>query len=180
MNKNQRRKNMKTQKRLLTWILVAVLVVTALALVACVDKPRPVQLTELKLPELKDNQMAVIIKNGDNDYTSYVVTLGTGGTDATTAEGVIQYLHDEADLTVNWTDSEFGKYLHGIGGISEDTANSAYVIVFTSVVKDQGTYAGVTTYDVGDVTIVEAGVGISSMTVEAGAVIYFEIVSYAF
>ena len=171
---------MKHTKRLLTWILVAVLIVTTVALVACVDKPRPMQLTDLTLPELKSNQMAVIIKNGENDYTSYVVTLGKGGADAKTAEDVVTYLQDKSGLKVDWEDSEYGKYITGIGSISQDTANSAYVIVFTSVVKDQGTYAGVPTRLAGDVALVESGVGISSMTVEAGAVIYFELVSYAF
>ena len=171
---------MKHTKRLLTWILAVVLVVASFALVACVDKPEPIQLTDLTLPELESNQMAVIIKNGDNDYTCYVVTLGNGGTNATTAEGVIQYLHDQAGLTVDWEDSSYGKMIHRIGGISEDAANSAYIIVFTSVVADQGTYAGVPTREAGDVSIVESGVGVSSMTVEAGAVIYFEVISYAF
>ena len=171
---------MKNTKRLLTWILVAVLVVSAIALVACVDKPAPKQLAELTLPELKDNQMAVIIKNGDKDYTSYVVTLGNGGTDATTVEGVITYLNDLGVLAVDWEDSSFGKYIHGIGNIAEDASKSAYVIAYTSIAKDKGTYAGVTTYEVGNLTIVEAGVGVSEMSVEAGAVIYFEIVSYSF
>lgn len=171
---------MKQTKRLLTWILAVVLIVACFALTACVDKPTSKQLTQLTLPALRDNQMALIIKNGDSDYTSYTVTLGENGTDATTVEGVISYLHQEADLAIDWEDSAFGKYIHGIGNITEDTACAAYVTVYTSVARDQGTYAGVTTYTVGDVTIVEAGVGVSEMTVEAGAVIYFEIVSYAF
>ena len=171
---------MKNTKRLLTWILVAVMIVLAVALVACVDKPQPVQLAELTLPKLKDNQLAVIIKNGDNNYTSYTVTLGEGGTNATSVEGVIQYLHDEAEMALNWEDSSYGKYIHGIGGINEDTAKGAYVTVYTSVKADQSTEAGATTYQVGDVKIVAAGVGVSSMTVQAGAVIYFELVTYSF
>ena len=173
---------MKTQRRLLTWILVAVLVVAMLALVACVDKPEPVHLTELDISalQLEDNQMVVVIKIDDSNYDCYVVTLGEGGTDATTAEGVITYLNKQGALAVDWEDSDYGKYIHSIGGISEDTANGAYIIVFTSVEADQGTYAGVPTRIAGDITIVESGVGISSMTVQPGAVIYFEIISYAY
>ena len=168
---------MKNTKRLLTWILVAVMIVLTVALVACVDKPQPVELTELTLPKLKDNQMAVIIKNGDNDYTSYVVTLGKGGTDATTAEEVIQYLHDEAGLEVTWEEGAYGKFLTAIGGAKVVQANE-YVMVMTSVEKDKGNWAGVDTYIVDGVSIVYSQVGVTEMSVESGAVIYFEIATF--
>ena len=167
---------MKNTKRLLTWILVAVLVVLTVTLVACVDKPEPIQLTELTLPELKDNQMAVIIKNGDNDYTSYVVTLGKGGTTATTAEGVIQYLHDEADLYLDWKNSAYGKYLNGIGG-AKPTSTSEWVTVLTSDSSFQDNESAYKiTYVVGDVTLVSAKVGVTDLKVKAGTILYFEVV----
>ena len=168
---------MKHTKRLLTWILAVVLVVLTLALVACVDKPEAVHLTDLKLPQMGDNQMAVIIKNGGNDYTSYVVTLGKGGTNATTAEGVIQYLHDQSGLELTWSNGEYGKFLTVIGGAKVVAANE-YVMVMTSVQKDKGNWAGVQTYVVDGVSIVYSQVGVSEMTVEAGAVIYFEIATF--
>ncbi|MCH5157261.1 MAG: hypothetical protein J1G02_05235 [Clostridiales bacterium] len=169
---------MKNTQRLLTWILVAVMiVVSTVALVACVDKPEPTELTELTLPKLKDNQMAVIIKNGDNDYTSYVVTLGKAGTDATTGEGVIDYLCAEVGLEVIWEDSTYGKYLTAIGGAKVVKANE-YVMIMTSVEKDKGNWAGVDTYVVDGVSIVYSQVGISEMSVEAGAIIYFEIATF--
>lgn len=168
---------MKNTKRLLTWILVAVLIVSTVVLVACVDKPEPVQLTDLKLPELKDNQMAVIIKNGEGNYTSYTVTLGKGGTDATTGEGVIQYLHEVAGLELTWTDGEYGKFLTAIGGAKVVAANE-YIMVMTTVEKDKGNWAGVETRVVDGVSIVYSQVGVSEMTVEAGAIIYFEIATF--
>ena len=168
---------MKKTKRLLTWILVAVLIVLTVAFSACVDKPEPVQLTDLKLPELKDNQMAVIIKNGEGDYTSYTVTLGKNGTDATTAEGVLQYLHEEAGLELTWADSDYGKFLTAIGGAKVVQANE-YVMVMTTVEGDKGNWAGVDTYVVDGVSIVYSQVGVSDMTVEPGAIIYFEISTF--
>ena len=169
-------KNMKNTRKLLTWILVAVLVVLTVALVACVDKPEPVHLTDLTLPELKDNQMAVIIKNGDNDYTSYVVTLGKGGTDAKTAEEVIQYLHDEADLYLDWKDGTYGKYLNGIGG-AKPQSSSEWVTVLTNDSEFQDNASAYKiVYTVDDVTLVSATVGITELTVKAGTVIYFEVV----
>lgn len=163
------------QKRLLTWILAVVLLIASLALVACVDKPQAKQLTELALPQLGDNQMAVIIKNGDKDYTSYTVTLTD---DMQTGEDVLNYLADKADLQIDWQDSEYGKFINGIGGAKVHAGTSEFVNVMTSVQKDKGTWAGVKTYNVGDVTLAASAVGVSEMSVEAGAVIYFEIDTY--
>lgn len=161
--------------RFTTWVLSVLLFICCIALVACVDKPVAKQLEELTLPKLKDGQMAVIIKNGDKDYTSYTVTLTEN---MKTGEDVIEYLAQEAELDVDWTESEYGKYINKIGGLSPDASKNEYVTVLTSVAKDKGNYAGVTTYTVGDVTLVSSQVGISEMTVEQGAVIYFEIASY--
>lgn len=166
---------MKHTKRLPTWILAVLLIAASVALVACVDKPAAKQLTELTLPDLKDNQAAVIIKNGENDYTSYTVTLNE---DIKTGEDVLQYLVDAQTLTVDWTDSEYGKYINALGKLCPDQTKNEYINVLTSVDKDKGNWAGVKTYTVGDVTLVAAQVGISEMTVESGAFIYFEIDSY--
>lgn len=162
---------MKNPKRLLTWILVAILVVSAITLTACVDKPEPQQLTELTLPELKDNQMAVIIKNGDNDYTSYVVTLGNGGTEATTADGVLNYLAQLDILAVDMSDG----WLSDIGNLNPDANAHEYVAIYTSVQSDWSEGAGATAYTVGNVKIAYSGYGISQMKVETGALLYFEI-----
>ena len=166
---------MKNTKRLLTWILVAVLVVSTVALVACVDKPQTVELTELTLPEMKDNQMAVIIKNRNNTYTAHIVTLGGSGTDATSVEGVISYLVQQDMLTVDWTDSDTGKWLNDIGGLQPNADAHEYVAVYTSVEKDQGVGASATAYLIGDVTVGYSQYGVSGMSVENGAIIYFEI-----
>ena len=167
---------MKNTQKLLTWILVAVLVVSAVALVACVDKPTSVELTELTLPNLKNNQMAVIIKNADGDYTSYVVTLGKGGCSATTAEGVIEYLHEEADLYLDWQNGTYGKYLNGIGG-AKPTSSSQWVTVLTSDVEFQDNASAYKiTYTVDNVTLVSSTVGVSELAVKEGTIVYFEVV----
>ena len=166
------------KKRLLTWILTVLLAFCAVCFVACDDKPVASELTELVLPTMAQDQMAVIIKNGEKDYTSIVVTLGKGGVDAKTAEDVLTYLQNEGVLSVQWTESDYGKYLTGIGKISPDASKNEFVSVLTSVAKDKGSFAGVTTYKVGDVEIVSSAVGVSEMTVEPGAIIYFEIQTY--
>ena len=167
---------MKTPKRLLTWILAVVLVVVTLAFVACVDKPQTITLDSLTLPEMGDNQMTLIIKNRDDTYTAHVVTLGKGGTDATTVEDVIAYLAQLDLLSVDWTDSgETGKWLNDIGGLEPDATAHEYVAVYTSVKSDWSAMAGATSYLIGDVTVDYSQYGVSAMSVEAGAVIYFEI-----
>lgn len=167
---------MKHTKRLLTWILAVVLVVGALCLVACVEKPTPQQLTELTVPNLKDGQVAVIIKNGDKDFTSYVVSLTD---EMTKVADVLQYLKDNG-MPLDWTDSDYGKMINAIGQITPDPSKNEFVAFFTSVQADKGNGAGVPTYTLGDteLQIVSAQVGVSDATVESGAVFYFEISTY--
>lgn len=166
---------MKHVKKTLLCILLVVAMLLALG--ACDDKPQTKQLTDLKLPTLKSNQMAVIIKNGDTDYTCYTVNLLKVGKEQPTCEDVLYYLHENADLVIDWSDSAFGKYLNGIGGISVKESNQ-YVEVFTSNVKYQGTWANVDKYEVGDVTLVAANYGVSDLGVAQGDVVYFELASF--
>ena len=170
---------MKNTKKLLTWILVAVLVVATVALVACVDKPDVEQLN-IRLPELKDNQMAVIIMNGE-DYTTYVVTLGEGGTDATTAEGVLDYLVSKSGLSLTCSGSGSDKFITSIGGISPNpnATNYEYIEIFTSNTAFHATWAGATEYITADgVTLKSASKGIHELGVTAGDVIYFQVSEY--
>lgn len=153
---------------------MVVLVVCATMIVACVEKPTPQDLTELKLPALKDNQVAVIIKNGENDYTSYVVTLTE---DLTSVEDVLQYLKDNS-MALDWTDSDYGKMLNSIGKAVPDATKNEFVAFFTSVESDKGNWAGVPTYNVDGTQIVSAQVGVSDAKVQSGAIFYFEISTY--
>lgn len=159
--------------RLLTWILAVVLIVASIALVACVDKPQVTQLA-VTLPQLKDDQMAVVIKNGDDDYTCYAVTLTD---ELKTGEDVVDYLQNELALEVDWQESTYGKYVNGIGGAKVRETNE-YVAIFTSVTSDKSTGADVLSYQIGDVTVAYAGVGISEMKTEYGAIFYFEIQTF--
>ena len=120
--------------------------------------------------------MAIIIKNRDGAYTAHVVTLGKGGTDATTVEGVISYLVGLNLLTVDWTDGgDTGKWLNDIGGLEPNADAHEYVAIYTSVTKDQGVGASATAYLIDDVTVGYSQYGVSGMSVESRAVIYFEL-----
>ena len=165
-------------KRIYRILIYILLVVAIFALVSCDKKPQPKQLAELTLPELNEKEMAVIIKNGDSDYTSYTVRLGKGGVEATTVEDVLEYLHKECNLTLTWQDSQYGKFLTAIGGISAE--GSAYIEVFTSNVDFQGTWAGVDVIEADGVTLVAASVGVTELGVKAGDIVYFELGVYIY
>ena len=70
-------------------------------------------------------------------------------------------------------DSTYGAYVSAIGSIKEDGASKTYVIVYTSVAADS--YDGAPTVDYDGVTMYQAGVGLSGMTVEAGTIILFRL-----
>jgi len=163
---------MKNAKRLSAWILVVALVVSLSVFTACVDKPHSQELTELVLPTLTDSQMAVIIKNGDKDYTSIVVSVGKNKT----AEDVLTYLKDEGTITLEWNDSDFGKFITKIGKAAP-SSQSEWIGVYTSDKSQQDTSAYAKTYTVGEVSVTTSGLGVSALKVAAGDVLYFELCS---
>ena len=161
-------------------ILICILLVAAalFALASCDDKPQPKQLTDLTLPALKDNQMAVIIKNGDKDYTSYTVNLNKVDGEKKTVEDVLAYLKNEAELVLEWNDGTFGKFITAIGGI-KPASISQWVTVLTSNKSYQDNDSAYSlTYTVGDVKLVSAMVGVSYMEAQAGDVVYFELAGF--
>ena len=165
---------MKNTKKLLTWILMVVLVVCAVGLVACVEKPTEKNLDQLELPTLKQGQVAVIIKNGEKDYTSYTVTLSE---EMTSVEDVLAYLKENG-MHLDWTDSDYGKMLNSIGKAVPDSSKNEFVAFFTTVESDKGNWAGVPTYVVDGTQIVSAQVGVSDAKVQSGAIFYFEISTF--
>ena len=164
---------MKNVKRLSAWILALVLCVSVLVLVACVDNPEAQELA-VTLPKLEENQMVIVIKNSDKDFTTIPVTLGSNGVDAKTVADVLEYLNEEGTLITEWTESTYGKFITRLGSIQPATS-SEWVAVFTSNASEQDTSAYATTYKIGDVTITTSIVGVSELSVFAGCIIYFEL-----
>ena len=169
---------MKRINKLLICILLVFLVVAIFALTSCDDKPKAKQLTDLTLPELNDHQIAIVIKNGNSDYTSYTVNLDTVGIKEATCADVLEYMSKHRYISLTWQDSTYGKYIEAIGGINPDSSKNEYVEIFTSNPDFQGTWADVTTITAGDVTLKSAAVGVSELGVKAGDVVYFELASY--
>ena len=156
-------------------ILLALLL-PAFVLCACVDKPQTQQLSALSVHDLQPDQAAVIVKEGET-FLVCTVTLGRD-TDASNGEQLLQYLSDEGILSVTWQQSDYGKYLLSVGGAVADESKNQFIAIYTSVEKDKGAWAGVPSYEADGVKLVSAAVGISQLTVEGGAVLYFEVSSY--
>ena len=162
-------------------ILICVLLValTLCAFASCDDKPQPKTLTDV-IPELNEHEVAVVIKNSDSDYEVFVVDLTKDVPTASSAlcQTLLVYLKDNKGLVLDWSSSDYGMYINAIGGITPDASKNEYVEVYTSNPDYQGTWAGVTTIEAGDITLKSASVGVSSLQVSFGDVIYFELASY--
>ena len=167
-------------KRIYKIVISIVLVaLTLCALASCVDKPQAKTLSDV-VPELNEHEMAVIIKNGESDYEVYVVDISVdlASYSSTSCVAVLTYLKENKGLVLDWTESEYGMYINAIGGITPDASKHEYVEIFTSNPNYQGTWAGVTTYEAGNVTLKSASVGVSDLQYGYGDVIYFEIATY--
>ena len=161
-------------------IVICILLVafTLCVLASCVDKPQTKTLDDV-IPELGEHEVAVIIKNGDGDYETYVVDRYSGDYvySSSFCVTILAYLRGKG-LHLDWTESEYGMYINAIGGITPDASKNEYIEIFTSNPDYQGTWAGVTTYKAGNVTLKSASVGVSALNVADGDVVYFELASY--
>lgn len=124
-----------------------------------------------------EGDVTVVIEAEDGSYTVYKTYLEDVEKKDEGVVGVLEHLSKRANnpLKLNMTDSQYGKYIHGIGGIEEDLTAKKYVMVYTSLEKDFGTWDGVVTLEYEGVTLKSAGVGISSMSVESGTVVLFRL-----
>jgi hypothetical protein len=68
-------------------------------------------------------------------------------------------------------DSTYGAYVSAIGSIAE--GDNMYVICYTSSAADS--YEGAPTVKYDGMTLYQAGVGLSGMSVESGSVILFRL-----
>ena len=168
---------MKRIHRILICILLVALTLCVFA--SCDDKPQPKTLSDV-IPELNEHEVAVVIKDGEGDYEVYVVdfSLGDYMFSSSFCVSVLAYLEYKEGLVIDWTESEYGMYINAIGGLVPDASKNEYVEIFTSNPDYQGTWAGVTTIEAGDITLKSASVGVSAMQVGFGDVVYFELASY--
>ena len=121
-----------------------------------------------------EGKVTVVVENVDGTYDVYKANLDAVENKSEGAKGVIEHLNKgESALYLEMVDSTYGAYVSAIGSIKESFADNKYVVVYTSVATDS--YEGAPTVQYEGVTLYQAGVGLSGMTVEEGTVILFRL-----
>lgn len=125
----------------------------------------------------ESGDVTVVIETEDGKYEVYKAYLEEIENKSEGVVGVLEHLKDreENPLPLNMADSSYGKYIYGIGSIEEDLSAKKYVMVYTSLESDFGTWDGVGTLEYEGITLKSAGVGISSMSVEKNTVVLFRL-----
>ena len=151
------------KKRILALLLA--LVIALCALTSC----------DILFGEVADEgNVTVVVENSDGTYDVYKANLDKVENNSEGAKGVIEHLNRGEDkLYLEMVDSTYGAYVSAIGSIKESFADNKYVVVYTSVATD--TYEGAPTVQYEGVTLYQAGLGLSGMTVEEGTIILFRL-----
>lgn len=89
---------------------------------------------------------------------------------------IVKYLNQEKGLTLVYENSNYGAYITQIGDLKTDDAG--FVSVFTSVEAEWDQTAYCVTKDYNGVTVKSAAVGISSLSIIDGMVLYFAYIAY--
>ncbi len=159
-------------------LLACVILSSVLLLCACAPSYGSLSgdLQEVQLPPLKDNQFVVVIKESENNYTYYTMTITDLGTTSTVLDALL-YLEKNKELTLDYYYSSYGAYFTQIGNL-HDGDGGRYIMFYTSVEQDFDTSAYATTFNCGGVNVTSSGVGASSMHVQGGAVIYIQLTAF--
>ncbi len=122
----------------------------------------------------EQGEITVVVENTDGGYDLFETNLDAVKNKNEGAKGVLEHLNQRNDrLYVEMIDGGYGAYVSAIGSIKESAADKMYVIVYTSVASDS--YEGAPTVQYEGVTLYQAGVGLSGMTVEEGSIILFRL-----
>lgn len=146
-------------KKLLT-IFLAIMVV--FSLVACTPK----QVDEegiITVVVMQETPLTYSVKLEDVDLSEGALS-------------VLKYLNTEKGMPLEYSTSEYGAMINKIGGITADN-KTGFISVFTSVEKDWDVTEYCQTREYEGVTVKSSAVGVSSMSVVKGMVIYFCYIS---
>lgn len=127
-----------------------------------------------------EGNVTVVIENRDGTYTEYVLALEELENKDEGVTGLVEQLakREENPLSLDMQESTYGKFINAIGSLTPDAAAGEYISVYTSVEADfdVSTYVNETSYK--DTLLKTSGLGISSMSVPAGAIILFRVEAY--
>lgn len=163
-------------KKLLSLLLTAVLA-ACLTMSAC-----DIKLTE---KDFASEGVATVVVASE-EMLEYEVNLAEVK-DGKSAFSLLQYLVTAKNLTLECTYSSYGPYLTAFGDASDttgkkmlrqDVATSTYLYIYTSVEKDYDVSGYATTVEYKGKTLTSSGVGIGSMSVVDGAIIYIGTIKY--
>ena len=128
----------------------------------------------------EEGDVSLVVENRDGSYDVYKVYLEDVTNKEEGVYGVVEFImqRKENPITADIVDSSYGAYVNSIGSLTPDASKNEYVCLYTSLEKDFGTWDGVKSVVYEGVTLKEAGVGLSSMSIEKGTVVLFRIETY--
>ncbi|MDD7350778.1 MAG: hypothetical protein PUG90_01140 [Clostridia bacterium] len=148
---------------------VAVIVCLALALVLCAVACQP------DMPS--KGEVTIVIAPLEGEATEYTVDLSDiaegGGVVA-----ILDYLQANKGLKYTSEDRGYGAYLTKVGVLEEKPEAGEFIYLYTSVAKDFNVSEYASTVEYQGKTLTDSGVGVSSMSVEDGAIIYITIIKF--
>lgn len=152
-------------KKLLSLVLALCVV---LSLCACGGEEREIY--------LDGNAKATVVIYADEAYTTYFVKLSALKTP--TVLSAMEYLNDKKDVALTYSTTEYGAYVTEFATLQEDSLNKKYIMFWTSVQSDWDVSAYATEREFEGTKLVSSGLGVSTSSLEDGAVIYFELVAF--
>ena len=127
--------------------------------------------------------VSIVIENRDGTYDVYKAYLEDVENKDEGVYGVIQHImaREKNPLEADIVDSTYGAYINSIGSLIPETSDEymEYVSIYTSLEKDFGTWDGAGEIDYEGTTLKASGVGLTSMSAEAGTIVLFRIETYA-
>ncbi|MBQ2723248.1 MAG: hypothetical protein IJF72_01160 [Clostridia bacterium] len=118
---------------------------------------------------------SIIVVIGYDQPTEYTVDLTKVKKDKGFLS-VLQYLQEEYNLEIAYTDSGYGAYLTKVGSLEENPLSGAYIYVYTSVQSDFDVSQYAVFVDYKGETLWSSGLGITQMTIEDGCTIYVGVI----
>lgn len=122
--------------------------------------------------ESDDAGVVTVVVAADSNVDVFEVNIS----DVEITEGalsVLKYLKGKGELDFEATESTYGAYLTKVGDVVANDEEFVYVAIYTSVDSDKDVSAYATTVEYEGITLTSSGLGISSMSVKDGAVLYF-------
>lgn len=144
------------KKRLLSLLVVLIMCATAIALVACAN------------PDTMVISATVLI--GDEVFNIEKLECASNST----AEILLEYLVENNDLNLKYTESAYGKFITEIGSLIPQ--GSQWISFYTSVESDKDITEYATTIKHGDTTLYSAGVGVSSAKLVDNGLYAFKLI----